>query len=327
VIASPRRAWAWFLWEFLERWPNARNWILYLRGRRVRPIFVDYAPEPTPRYGHGKPAHPRLESLIRAQRGTYEACLRRFLPFADALCRIPRRAGASPADPTWENGMLPALDAASIYCLLGALRPARYFEVGSGHSTRFARRAIADCGLATRITSVDPAPLTEVDALCDEVIRARLEDVDPARFRELEAGDVMFVDGSHRCLPNSDVTAVFLDILPYLNEGVVVGFHDINLPWDYPADAARRAYSEQYVLAAHLLAARRTTIVLASLFASLDPQLAQVLAPLWRRLGLEAAQTHGSSFWMLSERREGEAGAGVASRRVLERLLGPAATG
>jgi hypothetical protein len=70
------------------------------------------------------------------------------------------------------------------------------------------------------------------------------------------AGDVLFFDGSHRCLQNSDVTAFFLDVLPELPSGVIVGIHDIVLPNDYPSVWKDRYYSEQYILAAYLLGAQ-----------------------------------------------------------------------
>ena len=37
-------------------------------------------------------------------------------------------------------------------------------EIGSGNSTKFARRAIRDHRLCTRITSIDPHPRAEIDA-------------------------------------------------------------------------------------------------------------------------------------------------------------------
>lgn len=54
---------------------------------------------------------------------------------------------------------------------LAAGNPATYLEVGSGNSTRFARRAITVHGLRTRIVSIDPEPRAVVDELCDEVVR------------------------------------------------------------------------------------------------------------------------------------------------------------
>ena len=89
----------------------------------------------------------------------------------------------------------------------------------------------------------------EVDGLCDEVIRAPLEECDLAVFSRVRPGDVVFFDGSHRAFTNSDVTTFFLDVLPELPAGVLVHLHDICLPDDYPPYLDDSFYSEQYLLA------------------------------------------------------------------------------
>jgi len=57
------------------------------------------------------------------------------------------------------------------------------------------------------------------------------------------------VDNSHRCFQNSDVTVVFLDVLPRLRSGVIIYIDDVYLPYDYPPEWSMRYYSEQYLLA------------------------------------------------------------------------------
>ena len=85
-----------------------------------------------------------------------------------------------------------------------------YFEIGSGNSTKFARHAIKLGDLRTKVMSIDPAPRAEIDLLCDKTFRMRLEDSDHQIFSILQAGDVLFFDGSHRFLTNSDVAVFFL---------------------------------------------------------------------------------------------------------------------
>lgn len=53
---------------------------------------------------------------------------------------------------------------------------------------------------------------------------------------------------------NSDVTVVFLEILPRLILGVFVEFHDIYLPYYYSEEWGTRYYNEQYLLASSILA-------------------------------------------------------------------------
>jgi hypothetical protein len=175
--------------------------------------------------------------------------------------------------------------------------PPRLIEIGSGNSTKFARRAIADHGLRTRIESIDPAPRAEIDAICDRVIRSPLEELDPSFFAAVEPSDVVFFDGSHRALTNSDCVAFFLDVLPYLPPGVLVHLHDIFLPLDYPPDWSNRFYSEQYLLAAYLLGGHGgCEIVLPVSFIGSDPQL-YAITPLWEELKSHGVPW-GASFWM-----------------------------
>jgi hypothetical protein len=181
--------------------------------------------------------------------------------------------------------------------MLAHIRPARYFEIGSGNSTKFARNAIATHRLATRLISLDRAPRAQIDLLCDEVIRAPLETVDLAVLDQLQSGDVLFIDGSHQCLMNSDVTVVFLEVLPRLPAGVWVHFHDIFLPWDYPAEWVDRYYAEEYLLACWLLAeSPRIQVELPNYFVSRHPDLMTELEPVYSLL--PGVQTHGGSFWL-----------------------------
>ena len=135
-----------------------------------------------------------------------------------------------------------SLDAVALYSMLFEFRPKRFVEVVSGCSAKFARRAIDDHSLQSRITSIDPAPRAEIDRLCDSVIRRPLEELDLSIFDDLEPGDFLFIDSSHRTFSNSDVTVVFMDVLPRLRTGVIVHFHDIFWPYDYLPEWADQYY-------------------------------------------------------------------------------------
>ena len=266
-----------------------------LRRSGVR-LTLDYPPtaRTEPRRRHGGP----LDDRIAAPEAAYRRSLETILGYADDLVRIPVRSD-DPRSPAWLNGMLPGLDGASIYAFLRDREPATYLEVGSGNSTRFARRAIDDGGLATRIVSIDPSPRVEIDDLCDEVVRAPLELADPGLLDSLAAGDVLFLDGSHRVFTGSDATVFMLDDLPALAPGVLVGIHDIYLPDDYPEDFSDRLYSEQYLLAALLLGDPAwIRPKLAAWYVSTRPGARSLLEPLWSRPELREAEAHGGGFWV-----------------------------
>jgi hypothetical protein len=138
---------------------------------------------------------------------------------------------------------------------LALLRPKLLVEIGSGNSTMFARRAIEDHRLPTRIVSLDSQPRAEIDVLADQCLRTGLAHVALALFYQVQTRDVVFCDGSHRTLQNSDVTVFFVDVLPGFPKGVLVGIHVIFWPENCPPSWRRRYYSEQYMLAAYMLGA------------------------------------------------------------------------
>src|SRR5687768_12038170 len=108
-----------------------------------------------------------------------------------------------PPAPRWNQDWFPRLDAAAAYAMVRATQPRRIVEVGSGHSTRFLARAVADGGLATRITAIDPEPRATLAGLDIEWLRMPVERVEP--FPRLEANDILFIDSSHQLKPGNDV--------------------------------------------------------------------------------------------------------------------------
>ena len=262
-------------------------------------VVLDHPVRPIPRYGYQKPPHPKLHALISRNRSLYESLLQGFLTYQAPLLRIEVDEPASEQDPWWKCGWLGGMDIMPLYCWTCDLEPKWYFEIGSGCSTKFVRRAIRDFGLRTRILSVDPQPRDEVDGICDVVVREPLEDLDLAVFGELEEGDVVFVDGSHRCFTNSDATVTFLDVIPELPPGVLVGIHDVYLPCDYPPGWEDRFYSEQYLLAAFLLAeGSKTEVFFPCSFVSGEHDLAAIVAEIWDAPGMEGVEVAGSTFWL-----------------------------
>ncbi len=258
---------------------------------------IDYPPRhPGPRYGYGKPPHSRLLEILGEQEGAYARSLRMIAGYGEDLARIPAGPAAGLA---WRNAWLPPLDGAALYGFLRERSPRAYVEVGSGMSTLFARRAISDGGLPTLITSIDPAPRADIDAACDRVVREPLETVDLSVFQALGEGDVVFMDGSHRVLTNSDATVFFLDVLPALPAGVLVGVHDVLLPDDYPQEWSGWHWSEQYLMAAYLLAGGGgIRLELAAYYAYAHSDLHSILDPLWRAPNLAGVPRVGVALWL-----------------------------
>lgn len=268
---------------------------------RYQNAFLDYKVELQPRYGHGKAPHAGLYQMINANREAYGRLLEKCLSYKDYFTSI-KHPHQSPDEyePYWNNGFLPGLDIVAIYTMLSELKPRLYIEVGSGNSTKVAHKAILEQNLETRIISIDPYPRAAIDHLSDEIIRQPFENSSLEILDKLEANDILFIDNSHRSLPNSDVTVFFLEALPRLKKGVIVQVHDVYLPYDYPQDMCERLYNEQYLLACFLLAnPDKYKTILPSYFVSEDKELSSILQPLWEEPRLKGVEKHGGSYWIM----------------------------
>ena len=201
-------------------------------------------------------------------------------------------------EPYFNNGFLPGLDAVALYSIFSTVKPKTYLEIGSGHSTRFVSKAKSINSPETKIISIDPHPRSEIDRLCDKVVRTPLEDCDLSVFDILEDNDILFFDGSHRALQNSDVTVFFLEILPKLKTRPLIHVHDIFWPFDYPDEWGNRMYSEQYLLAILILfAADKIDLIFPCTYVSCSTEISAPFNPVFEKLGLTNGETRGSSFW------------------------------
>jgi Methyltransferase domain len=159
------------------------------------------------------------------------------------------------------NGAYGSVDAEVLYALLRRERPARVVELGSGASSHViwaAQRANAADGAPFQHRIFDPYPFQANPlgpVIGPTVAPVRSEDIDAAEIMALESGDFLFVDTTHTVKTGGDVTRIVLDLLPQVAPGVLIHFHDVFLPYEYPAAWVlheRRAWAEQYLLQAFL---------------------------------------------------------------------------
>lgn len=165
------------------------------------------------------------------------------------------------------NSQFSWLDARAYFVLLRHWRPRRVIEIGSGFSTLLAadvNRRFLDGQLD--LTCIEPYPrdflLHGVPGV-SRLLQAKVQDVDPAEFAVLEAGDVLFVDSSHVAKTGSDVNFIYFEVLPRLADGVLVHIHDIHLPHEYSKDwvlTENRSWNEQYLVRALLMDSRRYVV-------------------------------------------------------------------
>jgi len=158
-----------------------------------------------------------------------------------------------------QNRNFGAGDADLWWHVIRHFKPSRIVEIGSGHSTRVAREAIAkntaeEAGYSCDHICIEPYEMPWLEKLGIEIRRTKLEDADQSVFRDLGPGDILFIDSSHMIRPGGEVLMEFLEIVPQLAEGVIVHVHDIFTPREYPARWLEdpRFWNEQYLLEAFL---------------------------------------------------------------------------
>jgi hypothetical protein len=160
----------------------------------------------------------------------------------------------------FRNGLFESGDAEYWYNTVRHRKPKTLIEIGSGNSTKLAALAIArnrqeDPDYRCAHICIEPYEMPWLEALGVTVLRQKVEEVGMAPFAKLGPGDILFIDSSHIIRPQGDVLFEYLELLPRLNEGVLVHVHDIFTPRDYPerwifGDVL--FWNEQYLLEAFL---------------------------------------------------------------------------
>lgn len=161
----------------------------------------------------------------------------------------------------YENPSYSYSDAVCLYCMIRHARPKRIIEVGSGYSscvTLDTNELFFDNSIDA--TFIEPTPdlllslIKEIDKRRMRLIQSNLQEVDIATFADLEANDILFIDSTHVSKVYSDVNRIFFEILPRLASGVLIHFHDVFYPFEYPRAWVyeNRAWNELYLLRAFL---------------------------------------------------------------------------
>lgn len=198
-----------------------------------------------------------------------------------------------------------AFNCADAYCLAALLlqvRPRRVVEIGSGYSSAL-MLDVSERHLAPHpsVTFIEPHPallrslLRPADLVAHRLVESPIEDCDPSIVDSLAANDVLFIDSTHVAKTGSDVLFELFELLPRLKHGVLVHFHDIFYPFEYPEAwlfEENRSWNEAYLLRALLTQNSRYQILLWPHYLMLHHTEAMRRAlpdecPLW-----------GSSIWL-----------------------------
>ncbi|HSS19395.1 MAG TPA: class I SAM-dependent methyltransferase [Pyrinomonadaceae bacterium] len=160
------------------------------------------------------------------------------------------------------------IEAQCLYAVIRHLKPARVIEVGSGVSTWCTLAALGcnsnGSSAPGRLTSIEPHPSDRLRTLKEiELVEREVQRVPIEVFTSLQKGDLLFIDSSHTVKVDGDVNFLILEVLPRLRPGVVVHFHDIGFPYDYPRDTLRTFFHamETSLLHAFLIFNERAKIL------------------------------------------------------------------
>jgi predicted O-methyltransferase YrrM len=161
----------------------------------------------------------------------------------------------------FDNPFFSYSDATILHCIIRHFRPQHIIEIGSGYSTACMIDTILHNQVSTTITAIDPE-MTRLNNLLSErkpqntlkQIAQKVQEVDQQIFTTLKAHDILFIDSSHVSKVGSELNYLLFEILPILNSGVIIHFHDIFNNFQYPKEWIQEGihFNEQYLLRAFL---------------------------------------------------------------------------
>jgi predicted O-methyltransferase YrrM len=167
-----------------------------------------------------------------------------------------------------------------LFGIIRHFKPKKIIEVGSGFSSalmldtnEFFFNGEIKCKF------IEPYPkrflelLKDIDVEEDILIKQKIQEVDLSLFKELQSNDILFIDSSHVSKTGSDLNHIIFEILPILNKGVIIHFHDVYYPFEYPIEWAINkngfGWNEIYILRSFLMYNNQFSIIFMNSFLEL----------------------------------------------------------
>ena len=224
-------------------------------------------------------------------------------------CEWPLTPTAIPTQFYLKNNSFSYGCASALHTMIRHFKPQHLIEIGSGHSSRIISKALEmnksdDPSHAPEYIVVDPYPGEMVStqlSFISKMVKEKVECVDPKLFEILGENDILFVDSGHTVRTGSDVNFIILEVLPRLRPGVIIHFHDINLPYEYQKvyftnPQFRMFWTEAYLLQAFLTFNRDFEILLAMNYIQTDHMSDYCKA--FPRFKLADNWANSGSFWI-----------------------------
>ncbi len=161
----------------------------------------------------------------------------------------------------FDNDVFSYTDAIMLYSFIRFFKPKRIIEVGSG----FSSAVMLDTSSyffenSMDLTFIEPFPerlymlISKKDKSRSRILETKVQYTNLDLFKTLGKNDILFIDGSHVSKTGSDFNFLLFEVLPLLNKGVIIHFHDIFYPFEYPKAWVYegRNWNEAYSLRAFL---------------------------------------------------------------------------
>jgi len=199
----------------------------------------------------------------------------------------------------YNNNSYGYTDAIILHTFIRHFQPKRIIEIGSGFSSAVMLDTRDFLSMDIDITFIEPYPqllyslFKEKDSFNCKVLDSKVQNIEIDVFRRLEKDDILFIDSSHVSKTGSDVNHEIFKILPALKSGVIIHFHDIFYPFEYPKEwvYSGRNWNEIYLLRAFLSYNNDFEILLFSHYIHTNYGSAFAKMPL-------TYKNKGGDFWM-----------------------------
>ncbi len=162
----------------------------------------------------------------------------------------------------YKNPFFSYSDGIFLYSFISHFKPARIIEIGSGFSSALMLDTITILNRQnTKLSFIEPyaerlySLINEKDKHRVAIYENGLQQMEISFFKQLEENDILFIDSTHVSKTGSDVNYLIFEILPMLKQGVIIHFHDIFYPFEYPKDwvLEGRSWNEDYILRSFLM--------------------------------------------------------------------------
>jgi hypothetical protein len=242
---------------------------------------------------------PESVSGVMIERAEMIRLWRKLLPF---LTTTPFHESLRPPfHYAFDNPYYSWGDGSVLHAMIRHHRPRSIIEIGSGWSSACTVDTVEqyldnDC----KMTFIEPYPTLFLNLIGEAASRVRIfenpvQQVPLSIFDALHAGDILFIDSSHVMRTGSDVCFELFEILPRLSPGVLVHFHDMFWPFEYPRSwvvEENRSWNELYAVRAFLSYNSNWRIIL------FNDYLAKLERPMIESTYPKFLRNSGGALWL-----------------------------